>query len=217
MTGRSLFLGLPAPYYTPRVHDRLAPGSSLGPYVLSQALGRGSTATVFLARRADREVALKVRGRGDAELDRRFLREFEALRGLAVPGVVRVHDAGLDDRYLWYAMDLVHGLPIRSWIEAGGTVEGRVARLLHVAPPLCDALAGVHRAGLMHRDLKPSNVLVDAQGLPHVLDFGVARAWVDQDPLTGEGGLVGTRPFMAPEQVAGQPRTPQCDLFAVGL
>jgi hypothetical protein len=217
VTGRSLFLGLPAPYYTPRVYDRLAPGSSLGPYVLSQALGRGSTATVFLARRADREVALKVRGRGDAELDRRFLREFEALRGLAVPGVVRVHDAGLDDRYLWYAMDLVHGLPIRSWIEAGGTVEGRVARLLHVAPPLCDALAGVHRAGLMHRDLKPSNVLVDAQGLPHVLDFGVARAWVDQDPLTGEGGLVGTLPFMAPEQVAGQPLTPQCDLFAVGL
>ncbi|MDP2312593.1 MAG: serine/threonine-protein kinase [Pseudomonadota bacterium] len=197
--------------------ERLAPGASLGPYVLSQPLGRGSTATVFLARRADREVALKVRGRGDPELDRRFLREFEALRGLSVPGVVRVHDAGLDDRYLWYAMDVVHGLPIRSWIEAGDTVADRVARLLHVAPPLCDALAGVHRAGLMHRDLKPSNVLVDSHGLPHVLDFGVARAWVDGDPLTGEGGLVGTLPFMSPEQVAGQPLTPRCDLFAVGL
>ncbi|MDP2309514.1 MAG: serine/threonine-protein kinase, partial [Pseudomonadota bacterium] len=199
------------------MNDRLAPGSTLGPYVLSQALGRGSTATVFLARRADREVALKVRGRGEPELDRRFLREFEALRGLSVPGVVRVHDAGLDDRYLWYAMDVVHGLPIRAWIEAGGSVATRVKRLLHVAPPLCDALAGVHRSGLIHRDLKPSNVLVDSQGLPHVLDFGVARSWVDGDPLTGEGGLVGTLPFMAPEQVGGLPLTPQCDLFAVGL
>ncbi|MES2639416.1 MAG: protein kinase [Myxococcota bacterium] len=199
------------------MNDRLAPGATLGPYVLSQPLGRGSTATVFLARRADREVALKVRGRGDPELDRRFLREFEALRGLSVPGVVRVHDAGLDDRFLWYAMDVVHGLPIRSWIEAGGSVEARIQRVLHVAPPLCDALAGVHRAGLMHRDLKPSNVLVDSHGLPHVLDFGVARAWVDGDPLTGEGGLVGTLPFMAPEQVGGQPLTPKCDLFAVGL
>ncbi|MFN7147039.1 MAG: serine/threonine-protein kinase, partial [Myxococcota bacterium] len=180
-------------------------------------MGRGSTATVFLARRADREVALKVRARGDPELDRRFLREFEALRGLAVPGVVRVHDAGLDDRWLWYAMDVVRGAPLRAWIEAAEGTAARVQRLLHVAPPLCDALAGVHRTGLVHRDLKPSNVLVDAHGLPHVLDFGVARAWVDGDPLTGEGGLVGTLPFMSPEQVAGQPLTGKSDLFAVGL
>jgi tRNA A-37 threonylcarbamoyl transferase component Bud32 len=194
-----------------------APGTTIGPYTLGQPLGRGSTATVYLARRAEREVALKVRSRGDPELDRRFLREFEALRGLAVPGVVRVHDAGLDDRWLWYAMDVVRGAPIRTWIEAGAGTAERVHRLLHVAPPLCDALAGVHRAGLIHRDLKPSNVLVDVQGLPHVLDFGVARAWVDADPLTGQGGLVGTLPFMSPEQVAGQPLTPRSDIFAVGL
>jgi serine/threonine-protein kinase len=195
----------------------LAPGATIGPYVLSQPLGRGSTATVYLARNGDREVALKVRGRGEIELDRRFLREFEALRGLSVAGVVSVYDAGMDDRWLWYAMDVVHGIPIRSWIEAAGSVTARVERLLHVAPTLCDALAGIHRAGILHRDLKPSNVLVDPHGLPHVLDFGVARAWADGDPLTGEGGLVGTLPFMSPEQVAGQPLTMRSDLFAVGL
>ena len=126
-------------------------------------------------------------------------------------------DAGLDDRYLWYVMDLVHGTPIRAWIEAGGTMAGRVQRLLHVAAPLCDALAGIHRAGILHRDLKPSNVLVDSHGLPHVLDFGVARAWVDGDPLTTRNGLVGTLPFMSPEQVGGQPLTTRSDMFALGL
>lgn len=195
----------------------LAPGATVGPYVLGAALGQGSTATVYRATRAGRDVALKVRGRGDPELDRRFLREFEALRGLAVPGVVRVYEAGIDERVLWYAMDLVEGVPIRTWIQAAGSTEGRVRRLLHVAPPLCDALAGVHRAGIVHRDLKPSNVLVDGHGLPHVLDFGVARAWVVADPLTGEGGLVGTLPFMAPEQVANLPLTAKADLFALGL
>ena len=111
----------------------------------------------------------------------------------------------------------VHGTPIRAWIEAGGTMAGRVQRLLHVAAPLCDALAGIHRAGILHRDLKPSNVLVDSHGLPHVLDFGVARAWVDGDPLTTRNGLVGTLPFMSPEQVGGQPLTTRSDMFALGL
>ncbi|MFZ5481287.1 MAG: protein kinase domain-containing protein [Myxococcota bacterium] len=195
----------------------LAPGTRLGPYVLGAPLGRGSTATVYVGTRGNRQVAVKVRGRGDAELDRRFLREFEALRGLSVPGVVRVFDAGIGERWLWYAMELVRGEPIRNWIEAGGDPAGRSRRLLAVAPALCDALAGIHRAGLIHRDLKPSNVLVDPQGAPHVLDFGVVRFWAEGDALTGEGGLVGTLPFMAPEQVAGAPLTAKADVFSLGL
>ena len=195
----------------------LAPGTRLGPYTLAHALGKGSTAIVYLATRGTREVAIKVRARGDPELDRRFLREFEALRGLSLPGVVRVFDAGVGDRWLWYAMERVPGEPIRSWIDAAGDIPGRISRVLQVAPALCDAIAGIHRAGLIHRDLKPSNVLVDARGVPHVLDFGVVQWWAEGDPLTGEGGLVGTLPFMAPEQVAGSPLTTQSDLFAVGL
>ncbi len=189
----------------------------LGPYTIVKPIGRGATAVVYLARRAEREYAVKVRARGDPELDRRFLREFEALRGLSVPGVVRVFDAGIGGELLWYAMEYVRGEPIRTWIEAAGPPELRVQRLLRVGPPLLDALAAVHRAGLVHRDLKPSNVLVDAVGNPWVLDFGVVRWWSDTDALTGDGGLIGTLPFMAPEQVAGAPLTPRADVFAVGL
>ncbi len=199
------------------MHIPLGPGARLGPYTLSQPLGRGASATVFLARSTEREVAIKVRARGDVELDRRFLREFEAMRGLSMPGVVRVFDAGMDDAWLWYAMEVVHGLPLRSWIEGAESLPARVQRLLQVAPLLCDTLAAVHRAGILHRDLKPSNVLVSADGQPHVLDFGVARGWAEDAPLTAVGGLVGTLPFMSPEQAGGQPLTGRSDLFAVGL
>ncbi len=195
----------------------LPAGTTIGPWTLLRALGRGANATVYVARRGTRELALKLRKRGEAELDVRFLREFEALRGLAIPGVVRVHDAGLDDGWLWYAMDIVHGVTLRSWIEAGDTLAGRVERLLRVGPVLCDALAAIHRAGMIHRDLKPGNVLVDDAGNPHILDFGVVRWGRAGAALTSEGGLVGTLPFMAPEQIAGQPLTPRADVFAVGL
>lgn len=200
-------------------HPTLPPGSRLGPYTLAQPLGSGSSAVVYLARRGERDLAVKVRARGDVELDRRFLREFEAMRTLALPGVVRVHDAGMGEEWLWYAMDLVRGTPIRTWIEGGPgeSVLARVDRLLRVAPPLCDAIAAIHRAGLIHRDLKPSNVLVDAAGRAHVLDFGVVRWWGDSDPLTRSGGIVGTLPFMAPEQVAGNALTSKADIFALGL
>lgn len=190
----------------------------MGPYVLAEPLGVGSSAVVFRATRGDREVAVKVRTRGDPELDRRFLREFETLRGLALPGVVRVFDAGLGDQWLWYAMERVRGEPLRTWMHQADDIPGRVARLLQIAAPLCDTLAGVHRAGLVHRDLKPGNVLVDELGVPHVLDFGVVRGPAEaEDPITREGGLVGTLPFMAPEQVAGSPVTQKADLFALGL
>lgn len=195
----------------------LPAGTRVGPFLLVRPLGRGANATVYLARRGEREVALKLRQRGEAELDRRFLREFEALRGLSLPGVVRVYDAGVSDPWIWYAMRPVEGLPLRSWVEEAPDLDARVERVLSVGARVCDALAGIHRAGMIHRDLKPGNVLVDRHGQPHILDFGVVRWFRGGDPLTGQGGLVGTLPFMAPEQIAGIPLTSRADVFAVGL
>jgi hypothetical protein len=181
-------------------------------------LGSGASAHVYLARASDgRDVALKLRGRGDPDQDRRFLREFESLRRLALPGIVTVHDAGHTRDWLYYTMEVVDGEPMRAWVQSKGGTAERVKAACEVGVSLCKTLAAIHQAGFVHRDLKPSNVLVTRQGHVRVLDFGVVRWWAVDEEITGTGGMVGTIPFMAPEQVVGLPLNSAADMFAVGL
>jgi len=181
-------------------------------------LGKGASAHVYLARAPDgQDVALKLRPRGDPDQDRRFLREFESLRRLALPGIVTVHDAGHSRDWLYYTMEVVDGAPMRAWILARTDTADRVRLACETTVKLCETLSAIHRAGFVHRDLKPSNVLVTEAGDVRVLDFGVVRWWAVDEEITGTGGMVGTIPFMAPEQVVGLPLTPAADMFAVGL
>jgi tRNA A-37 threonylcarbamoyl transferase component Bud32 len=197
----------------------LKAGAHLGAHEILGELGRGSSAVVYRARRTTSggDVALKVRMRGDDELDRRFLREFESLRSIAIPGVVRVSVAGQTDQVLWYAMDAVRGVDIRTRIHDSGDFAERCRVATSVAPRLFDTLAAIHRHGLIHRDLKPTNVLVDDDDGIHLLDFGIVRWWAQEVTLTLKGNVVGTLPFMAPEQVAGLPVTFHADIFSAGL
>jgi serine/threonine-protein kinase len=197
----------------------LKAGDHLGAYEILGELGRGSSAVVYRARRAGSggELALKVRMRGDDELDRRFLREFESLRSIAIPGVVRVSGAGQTDQVLWYAMDAVQGVDLRTRIYDSGDFAERCRVATRIAPRLFDTLAAIHRHGLIHRDLKPPNVLVDEEEGIHLLDFGIVRWWAQEVTLSLKGNLVGTLPFMAPEQVAGLPLTFHADIFSAGL
>ncbi|MEQ1570749.1 MAG: serine/threonine-protein kinase, partial [Myxococcota bacterium] len=192
------------------------PGTRLGPYMLLEEIGSGASADVFLAEdRSGRVFAVKVRRRGQAEMDRRFLREFESMRLLRVPGVVQVHEAGIEDNVLWFSMDHVVGTPFPGALV--GSPAERVRATIELGRKLCTVLASLHEAGFVHRDIKPTNVLVDDNNDVHVLDFGIGRYFGDHDTLSQTGEVLGTVPYMAPEQLAGLPSDHQVDLFAVGL
>lgn len=196
----------------------IRPGAKLGPYTLGEELGSGASATVFLAHdRGGRSVAIKVRSRGQYEMDRRFLREFESMRLLRVPGVVQVHEAGIEDTCLWFSMDQVFGLPFHEAIHRLARIDARVGTTIELGRKLCTVLASLHEAGFVHRDIKPNNVLVDDDNGVHVLDFGIGRYFGEQDTLSQTGEVLGTVPYMAPEQLAGLPTDEGVDLFAIGL
>ncbi len=194
-------------------------GTRVGPYVLDAPLGTGATAAVHRAHDADgREIALKVRKVGVSAMDRRLLREFESMRTLRIPGVVAVHEAGVDDDLLWFSMDLVEGRHFLEAVHEETTIAGRAQRTLDYGRQLLEILGQLHQAGIIHRDVKPSNVLVDKKGRVQVLDFGIVRLFGStEDTLSDTGQVLGTLPFMSPEQLAGISFDHRIDLFAAGL
>lgn len=207
-------------YYAGAVNPRteLAPSTRIGPYTLAEELGRGATATVYLATDdRGRPFAVKVRRRGQPDMDRRFLREFESMRLLRVPGVVSVYEAGIEDEYLWFSMDRVFGQPFHDALQDEPYLIARVERVIQTGLKFLRVLADLHEAGYTHRDVKPSNVLVDRGGDVHVLDFGIGRYFQHGDTLSHSGEVLGTIPFMSPEQLAGLPSDERVDLFATGL
>jgi len=223
-----------------RVSARAAPGAGRSPdagalddeapapdrYRVLRRLGAGGVGVVWEAeqRRPRRRVALKVL-RGSSVTPRalaRFSFEADALARLDHPGIARVFEAGVyetrGERRPYLALELVEGRPLDRWLAEERPV---LRRRLELFLALCGAVGHAHRRGLVHRDLKPANVLVDAEGRPKVLDFGVARA-LDADAgatLTGAGELVGTLPYASPEQVAGDPAAvdTRADVHALGL
>jgi tRNA A-37 threonylcarbamoyl transferase component Bud32 len=196
----------------------LPQGVQVGPYTLKHCLGKGATAHVYLALTTDgREFALKIRARGRPDTDRRFLREFEALRRLQLPGVIRVYEAGQTEKWLWFTMDVVGGPSLFDRIQSASRIQERVTRACQLGIQLCRSLEGIHAAGLVHRDLKPSNILVTQSEEIRVLDFGVVGWWSAGEPLTSTGTTVGTLPYMSPEQMAGHVPTAAIDVFSAAV
>ena len=135
-----------------------------------------------------------------------------ALATLHHPGLVALHDGGVEDGRPFIVTDLVEGPTLAERLETGPLDPDEVRRL---GARLADALAHVHRGGIVHRDLKPANVLLGADG-PRLADFGIARA-VDGTAVTGTGYVVGTAAYLAPEQVRGEWVGPEADVYALGL
>jgi hypothetical protein len=199
----------------------LDPGTRVGPYVIGEALGRGGVAVVYRVQRAEgrgqADLAMKVAFQANSQRDKRFIREFERLRVIAIPGVARVYEAGSTDELLWYVMDAVPGAKMDRRIAVGETTAERVQLAMETGARLMDVLAGIHRLGFIHRDIKPSNVMVDEALNLHVLDFGLVRLTERGDTLTRAGRLVGTVAFMSPEQTTGIALTFASDIFSAGL
>ncbi|WP_405864757.1 serine/threonine-protein kinase [Streptomyces sp. NBC_01515] len=197
----------------------LRPGDteSIGGYALVDRLGSGGMGVVYLARSASgRQVAVKVvhaQYAQDEEFRARFRQEIAAVRRVSGAFTAPVVDADPDAEVPWMATLYVPGRTLAEVIEKDGPLDGQALRALALG--LVEALRDIHQAGVVHRDLKPSNVLLAEDG-PRVIDFGISRA-ADNQVLTVTGRLIGTPPFMSPEQFAA-PRdvTAASDVFSLG-
>ncbi|MFD3912343.1 protein kinase [Streptomyces sp. NPDC058603] len=190
---------------------------SVGAYRLVSRLGAGGMGVVYLGRSVSgRQVAVKMIRPEFAEDDgfrTRFRREVEAARRVSGAFTAPVVDADPEAEQPWLATLFVPGRTLHARVADDGPLPPGEIRIL--AAGLAEALRDIHRTGLVHRDLKPANVLLAEDGL-RVIDFGISRA-VDSDPLTRTGLVVGTPPFMAPEQFrAGEATGPFTDVFALG-
>ncbi|MEW1780201.1 PQQ-binding-like beta-propeller repeat protein [Streptomyces sp. NPDC086777] len=191
---------------------------SLGGYRLADRLGAGGMGIVYRGRsRSGREVAVKVVHAQYAEdpvFRARFRQEIEAARRVSGAFTAPVLDADPDAPTPWMATQYVPGPSLAARIRAHGAF--RVTELRPLALGLVEALRDIHRAGVVHRDLKPANVLMAEDG-PRVIDFGISRAAENHNTLTETGQMVGTPPFMSPEQFTDA-RTvgPASDVFSLG-
>ena len=198
--------------------EPLAPGDPprIAGYRLQGRLGAGGMGQVYLAAApGGRPVALKVMHphlAGDRAFRARFEREVTAARRVHGMYTALVLDADPAATPPWLATAYVPGLSLREAVARHGPMPVRTVQIL--AASVAEALQAIHAAGLVHRDLKPSNVLLAPDG-PRVIDFGIARAAEDAE-LTGSGIRIGSPPYMAPEQVAGQPVSGATDVFALG-
>ncbi|MCW8141536.1 MAG: serine/threonine protein kinase, partial [Planctomycetota bacterium] len=168
--------------------------------------------------RLGRDVALKIiRGAdlGDERAQERFLLEARAMARVVHRNVVRLLDAGRAGAYLYLATELVEGEDLAGLVGRQGPLEPRRAAALAVE--VARALAALHAEGILHRDVKPHNVLLGADGVPRLLDFGVARVERDQR-LTATGEMIGTPAYMPPEQAGGERarQGPASDVYGLG-
>ncbi len=212
---------------SPERTSTLRPASSnverrIGPYRLLRELGHGGMGTVFLAARADEQfekrVALKVvRGSDSEEVIRFFRRERQILAGLEHPNIARLLDGGTtDDGLPYFVMEHVEGEPIDRYCDERKLAIPERLKLFEEA---CSAVQYAHRSLVVHRDLKPGNILVTGEGIPKLLDFGIAKLL---NPGVAGGGsgetIVAMTPeYASPEQVRGRALTTATDVYSLGV
>ena len=195
-----------------------APGQLIGGrYRLAHEIGRGGMAAVYRAhdQQLDRDVALKLVDSGPASEDfsDTFLKEARAAASLRDPNVVTVFDVGEHDGRPFFVMELLEGGDLRALLRARGRLGPREAG--RIALGVARALAAVHARGLIHCDVKPHNVLLTRDGQPKLVDFGISEAWASG--AAEQAMIVGSAPYLSPEQVRGEPVDPRSDVYALGL
>src|SRR5436309_10014498 len=201
-------------------------GQRLGSYQVLHEIGHGGMAVVYAAVRADDEyrkrVAIKVvlPGLDSEDILRRFRNERQTLASLDHPNIVKLLDGGTTEEGLPYlVMDYVEGIPIDAYCDHHNQSTTERLQLFRA---VCAPVQHAHENQVIHRDLKPSNILVSADGVPKLLDFGIAKV-LNPDiasrtlQLTQAGMRALTPAYASPEQVSGEPVTQASDVYAIGV
>lgn len=219
--GLAVRAGIASPEAEAVVH---APGTRIGPWRLLSRIGRGGMGVVYEAERADGQFSMKAAlkvvpiGLVTAEAKRRFQRERDILARLDHPNIARLLDGGITTEGTPYlVMELVQGLPLDAYCDTEALGLGARLALFR---QVCEGVAFAHRNLVVHRDLKPSNVLVDPDGRPRLLDFGIARltAGEDQHAVTAAlGGHPVTPAYCAPEVMTTGQLTTAADVYSLGV
>jgi eukaryotic-like serine/threonine-protein kinase len=201
-------------------------GRRIGPYEIVREIGRGGMGVVYLARRADDEfnklVALKVLSNGfnAQEILARFRHERQILAAFSHPNIATLLDGGSTETgEPYFVMEYVEGIELDRYCDQHNlTVAGRIALFRQV----CSAVGYVHQHLIVHRDLKPGNILVTAEGIPKLLDFGIAKILKPELLMTvveatTPNALMMTPAYASPEQVRGEPISTASDIYALGV
>src|SRR6266436_3701851 len=204
---------------------------TIGHYKISKRIGTGGMGDVYLASdmTASRKAALKLlpeRFTGDAERLKRFQQEAHAVVGLNHPNILTVYEIGEDHSTHYIASELIEGETLRQRL-ARGRME--LSEAVDVAIQVASALAAAHEAGIVHRDINPGNIMLRPDRYVKVLDFGIAKLAEQEAPAmmpkdealllveTNLGSIVGTVPYMSPEQTCGAPADKRTDIWSLGV
>jgi len=201
-------------------------GKRIGPYQVLKVLGTGGMGDVYRAVRADdqyrKQVAIKLvrSGLGSEDLIRRFKNERQILAGLDHPNIAHLLDGGTTEQGMpYFVLELVDGEPIDQFCNRR---QLSISQRLQLFLPVCSAVQYAHQRLIIHRDIKPGNILVTADSVPKLLDFGIAKI-LDLDAATGQTDATLTMfraltpGYASPEQIRGEAITTACDVYSLGV
>ena len=176
---------------------------SIGHFTIVDRLGAGQFGNVYRARdnKLDRDVALKVPKEFlDESVRSFFLREARAAAQLNHPNIVGIHEVDESEDSIYLVTEFVQGLDLREWLQIRQPTSRQVAE---ISSQILQGLHHAHEAGVVHRDLKPANIMMDEDDHPRIMDFGLAKREIGEQPVTVEGEVLGTPAYMSPEQAIG--------------